>query len=114
MPDWKMVMTYKFIDTANGPLIQNGDDFITVLEVQELINLQEENPNFIQDTTNFLVDTFRHHTYLFCENFSEGYFYPPTPILSYITAMHQFLQFKNEHWPRYQHSLIEAMEEKLQ
>lgn len=114
MPNWKMVMTYKFIDTANGPLIQNGDDFITLLEVQELINLQEENPNFIQDANEFLVNTFKHHTDLFCANFFDGYFYPPGIIHAYITAVHQLLQFKNEHWPRYQHSLIEAMEEKLQ
>ena len=104
-----MVMTYKLIDTANGPLIQNEDNFITLLEVQELINLQEENANFIQDMTRFLVDTFKHHTDLFFANFSEGYFYPPMHITAYITAMHQFLQFKNEHWPRYQHSLTQTM-----
>ena len=113
MPDWEMVMIYRFIDTANGPLIQHGDNFVTLIQVQDLIDIQEENPHFINDTTQFLIDTFKHHTDLLFANFSEGYFYPPVHINAYITAMHQFLQFKNEHWPRYQQSLRQALGEEI-
>jgi hypothetical protein len=104
-----MVMEYKLIDTANGPLIQNGDQYITLIEVQELISLQEMDSTFIKTMTDFLAERFRHHTEVFVSSSTEGFFYPPAHIHAYITAVHQFLQFKNEHWPRYQHSLAQAM-----
>lgn len=104
-----MVMAYKFIDTANGPLVQNGDQYVTLTEIQELIGLQEMDPTFMKAMTDFLAERFRHHTEMFASSFTEGFFYPPGHIHAYITAVHQFLQFKNEHWPRYQHSLAQTM-----
>lgn len=107
-------MTYEFIDTANGPLVKNDDQYVTLTEIQELINFQENDPAFTKSLHDFLVESFRSHIEMFADSFSEGYFYPPSHIHSYITAMHQFLQFKNEHWPRYQHSLAQTMSQVTQ
>ena len=52
-------MAYKFIDTANGPLVQNGDQYVTLTEVQELLGLQEMDPTFMKAMTDFLAERLR-------------------------------------------------------
>ena len=95
-------MEYTLITTTNGPVISVLGKHAVIMDTQDMLALAEEGDDFINRLEQHIVAEGESAMAEFMEGFAANTPLPPQKIYSYIAAVQQFLQFKNNNWGPYQ------------
>ena len=101
-------MTYKIIKTSNGPLIQSGDNFYTISDHNDLFDITEQNPEFLQTLKAHILDGITEAVDNLKEGFKENMILPNSSVHSYINATHAYTMYVHQHWLPYERALLQA------
>lgn len=101
-------MVFKICATSNGPVIIHDEQLTVMTDDDKLIGLCEKDASALRDIEG--------HIFFELESAFNEYFgaissnipAPTQKLHSYISAVQQFLFFKNVKWPQYQAAIKEA------
>lgn len=94
-------MSYKIIHTSNGPVINNGEEYFTMLDTHLMIDLAEKEENFVTDLRAVLTSVLKEGLEEYLEAFESGIQHPPTKIYTYLNACGQYFGFMYGAWAAY-------------
>ncbi len=104
-----MVSEFTITSTSNGPVVLHNGKLITLRDSQELIDLAEENSNFINAMNEHIIDSLGKCINEYIYAFTLRYDIPKAQILAYIDAADQFLSWENIVWFNYRQALHETL-----
>jgi len=101
-------MFLKIYATSTGPVIIDDEQVIVLSDDDGLIGLCEQDGSALRDIEGHILfeleSTFNEYLGAVSSNIPA----PTQKLYSYISAIQQFLLFKNVKWPQYQEAIKEA------
>lgn len=94
-------MAYKFMHTVQGPLIQGDDEILYFSQFQEMVDYNDEDPDFCKNAKQFLADNLKKTA----GDIADSLFYPvvggdqTNAIYGYINAIRQIGEFEYRFLP---------------
>jgi hypothetical protein len=100
-------MTYELIKTGAGPIIKDGDSYISLSDITSLLSIAETYETFLEDLKMHIAEVLTESVQEFSDGFIHEIAAPVNIIQSYLMATTQYLMFKNQHWLPYLRALSE-------
>lgn len=94
--------------TSNGPIIINNEQVLVLSEDDGLIQLCEQDGSVMRDIEGHILFELESAFNEYIGAVSSNIPAPAQKLYSYISAIRQFLLFKNVKWPQYQEAIKEA------
>lgn len=95
--------------TGSGPIVQFENRTFGLREQQELIDVAERCPGFIEAMNHHLMSTLIELTQDYIEAFGRRYALPKAHLQAYVDAMDQFLSWEQFVWASYNDSLRKTL-----
>jgi flavodoxin len=102
-------MAFNIAKTTNGPLVQVGNDLISIMDTQDLIAACESNSSLLDDLWTHIQNTLQESLDEYIDGLSNQMQVMPTRLFSYINSCQQYFHFKNHHWVQYVRARDAAM-----
>lgn len=101
-------MFLKIHATSNGPVIINDERVIVLSEDDSLIDLCEQDGSALREIEGHVLFELESAFNEYLGAVSSNIPAPAQKLYSYISAVQQFLLFKNVKWPQYKNAVKEA------
>lgn len=101
-------MIFKIHATSNGPVIVFREQLIVLLDDDGLFQLCEQDELALFEIENHILSELKSTFDEYLDAVSSNLSAPTQKLYSYISAVQQFLLFKNVKWTQYQMAIKEA------
>jgi len=104
-------MIFKIYSTSNGPFIIYDEKVLVLSEDDKLFELCEKDGSALRDIEGHILFELESAFSEYLGAVSSNIPAPVQKLNSYLSAVQQFLFFKNVKWPQYQTAIKEAEDE---